>query len=239
MRYKRQQLMGQIGDEGIEKLNQATVVVVGSGGLGSPVLTYLACAGIGKLVIVDCDVVNESNLNRQFLYGDQDIEKEKIPLALKRLKELNSTIQYVGIQERLTDKNVDGIIENADVVVDCVDNIATRILVGRACLAQNIPLVEAGVQGFYGWVISIGRKTACLECMGYENAVMNPPIPIIGTTAGVIGSLQANECIKIILGMKETLFGRMLQYDGLDNSLECIEVKKQENCKAHQIFTEE
>lgn len=239
MRYERQELMKQIGQEGQEKLNKSTVVVVGCGGLGSPVLTYLACAGIGKLVLVDCDEVTESNLNRQFLYGGDDIGSLKIPLAMKKLRDLNNEIEYKGVHERLEEKNVKEIVEMADVVVDCVDNIATRILLGRECIKQNVPLVEAGVQGFYGWIMSIGRNTACLECMGYENVIMKPPVPIIGTTAGVIGSLQANECIKIILGIEETLFGTMLQYDGLDNSMERIEVKKLEGCKAHQIFTEE
>ncbi|MGB4588010.1 MAG: HesA/MoeB/ThiF family protein [Clostridiaceae bacterium] len=234
MRYERQRMMQGIGDKGQEKLSQATVVVVGCGGLGSPALTYLASAGIGKLIIIDCDEVSETNLNRQFLHGTKDIGRPKVVSAKERLLDLNDQIEVVGIQEKLTAENTERIISGADVVLDCVDNINTRILLGRECLKENIPLVEAGVQGFYGWIMSIRRESACLECMGYEHMVIKTPVPIIGTTAGVIGTLQANECMKIILGMDSTLFGTMLQYDGINCTIDRIELEISDSCKAHQ-----
>jgi len=234
MRYERQILMEQIGIEGQEKLNRSTVAVVGCGGLGSPVLTYLASAGIGRLVIIDFDVVSESNLNRQFLYGAEDIGKLKVVCAKERLQDLNDEIEIVGFHEKISTDNIGKFIDSADVVIDCVDNIETRILLGRACLSRNIPLVEAGVEGFYGWIMSIGVESACLECMGFEHMKIPRPGPIIGTTAGVIGSLQANECIKIILGMKGTLFGMMLQYDGINGSIDSIELQKDNSCIAHR-----
>lgn len=234
MRYERQRMMKQIGQKGQERLSQSTVTVVGCGGLGSPVLTYLASAGIGKLVIIDFGEVSETDLNRQFLYGIKDIGRPKVVCAKEQLLDMNSEIEIVGIHEELTVENIGKIINDADVVIDCVDNIETRILVGRECLRRDIPLVEAGVEGFYGWIMSIGRQSACLECMGLENMVIKRPVPIIGTTAGVIGSLQANECIKIILGMEGTLFGTMLQYDGLSGSIDRIELQKDDFCKAHQ-----
>lgn len=234
MRYERQRMMEQIGEEGQKKLSRSMVAVVGCGGLGSPVLTYLACAGIGKLVIIDFDEVSETNLNRQFLYGIKDVGRPKVTCAKERLLDMNDEIEILGFHEKLTEENMGEIIDGADVVIDCVDNFETRILLGRACLGRNIPLVEAGVQGFYGWIMSIGRKSACLECMGFEEKTIKRPGPIIGTTAGVIGSLQANECIKIILGMEETLFGKMLQYDGISGSIDRIELQKNDSCNAHQ-----
>lgn len=239
MRYERQRMMKEIGDIGQKKLNQSTVAVVGCGGLGSPVLTYLACAGIGKLIIIDGDVVSETNLNRQFLHGRKDIGRPKVVSAKEKLLDMNDEIEIQGVQEILTPENALRIVEGADLVVDCVDNMETRIILGRACLIKNIPLVEAGVQGFYGWVMSIGRESACLECMGFENLSNIKPIPIIGTTAGVIGTFQANECIKILLGMEDTLFGTMLQYDGISGSLDRIALQKSDSCKAHQGIVKE
>lgn len=238
MRYERQIMMKEIGDIGQEKLSQSTVAVVGSGGLGSPVLTYLTCVGIGKLILIDCDEVSLTNLNRQFLHGTKDIGRPKVVSAKEKLLNMNGEIEIMEIQEKMTTENVERMIIEADVVIDCVDNIETRILLGRACLRLNIPLVEAGVQGFYGWVMSIGRESACLECMGFEDLNIKRPIPIIGTTAGVIGTLQANECIKIILGMDGTLFGTMLQYDGISGSIDRIDLQKSDACKAHQMLTE-
>lgn len=233
MRYERQLIMDEIGQKGQEKLKQSTVLVVGCGGLGSPVLTYLTLAGIGKLIIIDYDEVSESNLNRQFLHGESDIGRLKIDSAKEQLHRLNSQVQIIGVKEKLHEKNISKIIEDADVVVNCVDNIQTRILVGRECLKQNIPLVEAGVQGFYGWIMNIRPETACLECIGFEKIKLKPPLPIIGVTAGVIGALQANECIKILLGMKGTLEGVMLQYNGIDNSFDHITLQKEPSCKGH------
>lgn len=238
MRYERQRMMKEIGDKGQEKLSQSTVAVIGCGGLGSPAMTYLSCVGIGRLIIIDCDVVSETNLNRQFLHGRKDIGRPKVVSAKEKLLDMNGEIEIVGVEEKLTPENVGRIIDGADVVIDCVDNIETRILLGRACLSKNIPLVEAGVQGFYGWVMSIERESACLECMGFENMAIKTPVPIIGTTAGVIGTLQANECIKIILGMEGNLFGTMLQYDGISGSIDRIELQKSDSCRAHQGSTE-
>ena len=238
MRYERQRMMKEIGDEGQEKLSRSTVAVVGCGGLGSPALTYLTCAGIGKLIIIDCDEVSETNLNRQYLHGAKDIGRAKVVSAKEKLLDMNGDIEIVGVQEKLTPKNVGRMIDGADVVLDCVDNIETRILLGRACLSKNIPLVEAGVEGFYGWMMSIRRESACLECMGFEDMSIHRPVPVIGTTAGVIGTLQANECIKILLGMEENLFGTMLQYDGISGSIDHIELQKSDSCKAHQGLAE-
>lgn len=233
LRYERQILMPQIGQKGQEKLENGKVTVIGAGGLGSPVLTYLACAGVGRIQIIDCDVVCESNLNRQFLHQTGDVGRPKVQSAKEKLTLLNPNISLSTLNTRLNAENIEECLIGSDAVVDCVDNIETRIMVARACIQLNIPLVEGGVRGFYGYVIDIGRDYPCLSCLGYDKAKQQTPVPILGVTAGVIGCMQANECIKLLLGVGEPLFGRMLNYDGLSGTWEEIRVKRSENCSVH------
>lgn len=233
MRYERQILINQIGEKGQDMLLKSKVVVIGAGGLASPVLTYLACAGVGSITIVDYDTVSKSNLNRQFLYKEKEIGKQKAEIAQEVLIGINSNIKIKKISEKVDENNINRIIDGADVVIDCVDNVETRLIVNRACLQMNIPLVEGGVNGFYGFVISIGREYACLECLGYENTRMKKPSPALGAVVGVIGSLQAVECIKILLGLDGVLYGKMLNYDGLNGSFETIEIQKSDLCMVH------
>lgn len=237
MRYERQLIMPKIGQEGQKRLEQSTVTVVGTGGLGSPVLTYLVSAGVGTIRIIDCDVVSESNLNRQFLHNTEDIDKLKVLSAKEKLSLLNPNVKLVTINQRLEADNTEEFIKGSDVVVDCVDNVPTRVNVARACLKLNIPLVEGGVCGFYGYVIDIGRETACLSCLGYDKVKPKTPVPVLGVTAGIIGCMQANECIKLLLGIGKPLYGRMLNYDGLNGTWEEISVKKAENCPVHGNIT--
>ncbi len=233
MRYERQLLIPQIGQKGQERLAASKVTVIGAGGLGSPVLTYLASAGVGKLQIVDCDVVSESNLNRQFLHHTDDVGKLKVLSAKEKLSMLNPDVVLSTVNRRLNGENIEECLIGSDVVVDCVDNTDTRIMVARACINLNIPLVEGGVSGLYGYVIDIGRDYPCLSCLGYDNVKPVTPIPVLGVTAGIIGCMQANECIKLLLGIGEPLYGRMLNYDGLSGTWEEIQVKKDENCPVH------
>lgn len=233
-RYERQIIIPQIGEEGQKRLTDARVTVIGAGGLGSPVLTYLVQAGVGHIRCIDCDVVSESNLNRQFLHTEQNIGKEKTFSAKETLEKMNSAIQIEPISAKMTTENVDRLIEGSQVVVDCVDNIEARLLVNKACLKKDIPLVEGGINGFYGFVTAVHKDCACLECMGFHKGMDREKIAALGTTAGVIGALQANECIKIILGAGTPLYGRMLQYDGLYGSFDEIEIFKNEACQAHK-----
>lgn len=233
MRYDRQLIMEEIGVIGQGRLKQASVTVVGCGGLGSPVLTYLTAAGVGRITIVDYDSVSESNLNRQFLHWTSDIGRSKAESAREKLMRFNPETQVSACFERFSEENQEMIIKGADVVVDCVDNIETRLMVNRACLRQNIPLVEGGVSGFFGYVLAVSEETACLECLGYHTGKVKKPIPALGAAAGVIGSLQAMEAIKIILGREDVLFGKMLNYDGGACEFDLTEVKKNPDCKAH------
>jgi len=233
VRYERQLLIPQIGQQGQERLEAGKVTVIGAGGLGSPVLTYLVSAGVGKIQIVDCDIVSESNLNRQFLHNTVDVGKLKVFSAKEKLSMLNPNVVLSTVNRRLNAENIEKCIAGSDVVVDCVDNIDTRIMVARACIKLNIPLVEGGVRGLYGYVIDIGRDYPCLSCLGYDKAKQVTPVPVLGVTAGVIGCMQANECIKLLLGIGEPLYGRMLNYDGLSGTWEEVQVKKAENCPVH------
>jgi adenylyltransferase/sulfurtransferase len=233
MRYERQLLIKQIGETGQNRLKHSKVVVIGAGGLASPVLTYLTCAGVGSITLADYDIVSESNLNRQFLYHEGDIGKPKAQRATEVLGELNCGITIKSVSEKLNESNVLEVIKGADVLIDCVDNVETRLLVNRACLKLDIPLVEGGVNGFYGFVLAIKKEYPCLECIGYSNTKLKRPGPALGAVVGVIGSLQAVEGIKILLGLDGVLYGRMLQYDGLTASFDTVEISRDMMCKAH------
>lgn len=234
MRYERQLLVPQIGDSGQEKLKKSKVVVIGAGGLGSPVLTYLVSAGVGEIKLADGDIVSESNLNRQFLHHTEDIGRKKVLSAKEKLAALNPDVLLNIFDQRMESDTIRDFISGADVVVDCVDHIETRMMVAAACLQLDIPLVEGGVCGFYGYVMVIGREYPCLSCLGYDTVKQKTPVPVLGVTAGAIGCMQANECMKLLLGIGEPLYGRMLNYDGLSGTWEEVRVEKSLHCALHQ-----
>lgn len=233
-RYLRQMKLPQIGEEGQKRLKEARVTVVGAGGLGSPVLTYLAVAGVGYIRIIDDDEVNITNLNRQFLHGESDLGKKKADSAAETLRALNSGIKIEPVCACLTEENAEELLSSAEVVVDCVDNIKTRLIVNEMCLRKRIPLVEGGITGFYGFVTDILPEYACLECLGYKESMDKEEIPAIGACTGVIGALQAGEALKILLGAGQPLYGKMLQYDGLYGGFDEIEIRKREDCSLHK-----
>lgn len=233
-RYKRQIFIPQIGTEGQMLLQSSTAAVIGAGGLGAPVLTYLAAAGVGNILVIDKDAVEESNLNRQFLYSREDIGRKKAEAAKEKLKKQNPQIKVTAFSDAFTEENGRELLKGADVVVDCVDSVKTRILVNKICLLLRIPLVEGGIYGFYGYVTSVFQNSPCLECMGYTKEMEQKEIPSLGAAAGVVGSLQAVEALKILLGKGEPFYGRLLQYDGLDGSFDEIKVEKKKDCSLHK-----
>lgn len=238
-RYQRQILIPQIGEEGQRLLAAARVTVIGAGGLGCPVLTYLAEAGVGHIRCLDDDVISRSNLNRQFLHQEQGIGQYKADSAKAALGQMNPSVEVEAVRARVTAENAEELLKGAQVVVDCVDNIAARLCVNKACLKQRIPLVEGGISGFYGFATVIVQDSACLECMGYHEGMDGQTVPALGAAAGVIGSLMANECLKLILGAGQPLYGRMLMYDGLSGVFDEIQVKKSETCRAHRLAEKE
>lgn len=237
-RYERQLIVPQIGAEGQEKLAKSRVTVVGCGGLGSPVLTYLSLAGVGHIRLVDCDAVSVTNLNRQFFYEETDVDGVKCQKSAEFLKKRNSQIILEPVNELLTEENALELLKDSDVVVDCVDRIAARKIVGWACRLLSIPLVEAGVHGFYGYVLPMNPgKSACLQCMETGPVKETLPVPAIGAAAGVIGSLQAVEALKILLGLPVS-YGVMLQYDGIYSEFEPIPVMIRDDCVCQKVENE-
>ncbi|MCD6301282.1 MAG: HesA/MoeB/ThiF family protein [Staphylothermus sp.] len=229
-RYSRQIMV--FGEEGQVKLKSSTVLVAGVGGLGSPVSYYLVAAGIGKLIIIDEGVVELSNLQRQILYTVDDIGKPKVFVAAERLRKLNPNVEIVPVHERITEELLEKYIKDVDVVVDALDNWETRIILDKVCYRNNKPFVHAGVEGFYGQMtFIIPGKTPCLRCIfPIHKQGEKRTIPIVSTTPGILGVLEANEVLKYILGMGEVLANKLLIYNGLYNMFEIIEIKT-DNCK--------
>lgn len=233
-RYARQMVLPEIGEEGQKKLLSAKILLIGCGGLGTPCAVYLAEAGIGQLELVDADTVSFSNLNRQFFYTEQDIGNYKAHIAEKKLAQMNAALTVHGQVKRLDGSNAEKIIQGFDVVVDCVDTLAVRKIVHNACLAQNIPLVEGGIDGFYGFVSCIKKGCPCLNCMDFFAGKEKEKIPVLGAVAGIIGSMQALETIKIVLGMENTLFGKILYYDAKRQEMEIVAIPENETCRLHK-----
>lgn len=236
LRYSRQIILNEVGYEGQEKLLKSRVLVVGAGGLGSPVLYYLAAAGIGTLGIADFDTVGISNLNRQVLHATADIGRKKVDSAVEKLKSLNPDIQIMKYPYRLDIDNIEDIVKEYDVVVDAVDNFPARYLISDSCYFQKKPVVEGAVIGFEGILMTvIPDQSPCYRCL-YPMPPEDGVVPtcsdqgILGMVAGVVGSMQALETVKVLLGIGKTLSGRILVFDGLQSSFREIGWEKRSGC---------
>ncbi len=211
-RYDRQLRLW--GKEAQQKLRNATVAVIGVGGLGTIASLYLALAGVGRLILVDPERVEPSNLNRQILYRDEDVGKLKAEVAAQRLREANPDVEVEAYPYRLTEENADEILSRADVVVDGLDNWSSRMLLDKVCWRLGKPLVHAGVYGFYGQATTIiPGKTPCLRCIFRGVRDQPSPFPVAGVTPGLLGVVEAAEAIKLVTGVGETLAGRLLIVD--------------------------
>ena len=237
-RYDRQIMIDEMGEEGQQKLKKAKVFVAGAGGLGSPVSMYLATAGVGLIRIVDHDTVNLSNLNRQILHWDKDIGRAKVESATDKLRNLNPDVKIEAIWERITDDNISRLVDGFDLIVDAMDNLPTRYLLNKVALDKRMPFFHGAVYGFEGRAMTVvPGKTACLRCM-YRGPVPEEKFPVIGVTPAVIGSIQAAEVIKYIVGIGELLTNRLLMYDGLRLKFTEFKVKKNPNCEHCGRLTE-
>ncbi len=234
-RYSRHIILPELGGAGQQKLKQASVLVVGAGGLGSPALLYLTAAGVGRIGVIEDDVVDLTNLQRQVLHGTSDVGRPKVISASETMKQLNPHVQIDVYNQRLTKENIFDIIEKYDVIVDGVDNFPTRYLLNDACVMKHKTLVEGGILRFMGLIMSIrGGETACYRCVFEE-----PPPPgavpscaeagVLGAVAGVIGTMQATEVLKILTGFGQPLYDRLLQFDA--EELRFHEVKARRNPK--------
>ncbi|MCA9614931.1 MAG: molybdopterin-synthase adenylyltransferase MoeB [Myxococcales bacterium] len=236
-RYSRHLLLPEVGEVGQAKLLQSRVLCLGAGGLGSPAALYLAAAGVGTIGLVDGDVVDESNLQRQIIHGRSSVDRPKVESAAKRIGDLNPDVKIVPFQERLNSENVDRIFDqNWDVIVDGLDNFPTRYLVNDASVWKDIPVVHGSIFRFDGQVTTFWPgKGPCYRCLYPE-----PPPPhlapscaeagVLGVLPGVIGTMQATEAIKIILGVGQPLVGRLLQYDSLSMSVRTFKLPRDPEC---------
>ncbi|MCC6582157.1 MAG: molybdopterin-synthase adenylyltransferase MoeB [Chitinophagales bacterium] len=231
-RYSRHIIIPEFNIEGQKKLKAAKVLVIGTGGLGSPMLLYLAAAGVGTIGIVDFDVVDDSNLQRQVLYSVKDVGRPKVEAARERILGLNPHINVIAYNEHLSSKNALEIFKDYDVVADGTDNFPTRYLVNDACVLTGIPNVYASIFRFDGQVSVFNYNNG----PNYRDLYPEPPPPglvpscaeggVLGVLPGIIGSLQANEVIKVITGIGETLSGRLFAFDALNFSTKIFKIGK-------------
>jgi len=237
LRYSRHLLMPEVGLDGQRKLKAASVLVIGTGGLGSPVSLYLAAAGVGRIGLVDYDVVDFSNLQRQVIHGSSEIGNLKVESARSRMLDLNSDIQVDVYNEAFTSQNAMHIAEDYDLIVDGTDNFPTRYLTNDLCVMTGKPNVYGSIFRFDGQVsVFDARRGPCYRCLFPE-----PPPPglipscaeggVLGVLPGTIGTLQATEAIKLILNIGEPLIGKLLLYNAVDMSFEFVKLRKNPNCK--------
>lgn len=222
-RYERQIMLPGFGLAGQEKLKRAVILVVGAGGLGSVVLTYLTAAGVGQIRVIDFDIVELSNLNRQTLNWTKDIGRKKVDSAREKLELLNSHVKIENIGNELNEENIQKLVIGCNLIVDALDNLPSRYLLNKIAMAKNLPLIHGAIYGYEGRVTTmIPGRTPCLKCL-YREASPPREIPVIGVIPAVIGCLQATEALKYLLGIGKLLTGRLLLYDAL--SLEFAEVQ--------------
>lgn len=215
-RYDRQTALPEIGAAGQERLMKAKVLLVGVGGLGSPVSLYLAAAGIGTLGIMDDDVISESNLQRQVLYEEAQVGLPKVEFAARRLRALNSGVKIIPYSGRLTAENAEEIIRQYDIVVDGCDNFETRYLLGEVCMRCLKPYVYGAVQGFNGQVsvFDAEHHPVTYKDLYPEPMAVSPLMKaVVGTTPAIVGSVEANEVLKLIVGFGEPLYGKLWTID--------------------------
>jgi molybdopterin/thiamine biosynthesis adenylyltransferase/rhodanese-related sulfurtransferase len=247
-RYSRHLLIPEVGEEGQLKLLDSKVLLIGAGGLGSPASLYLAAAGVGRIGVVDADVVDESNLQRQIVHSTESLGEPKVESAKRAVEALNPDVEVVAYKERLTSENIERILADGwDVIVDGADNFPTRYLVNDASVWHKIPVVHGSIYRFEGQVtVFKPHEGPCYRCL-----FPTPPPPelapscaeggVLGVLPGVIGSLQASEGLKLALGIGEPLIGRLLLFDALAATFDEVKLRRDPDCPVcgeHPTITE-
>ncbi|MFW2553789.1 molybdopterin-synthase adenylyltransferase MoeB [Aliarcobacter butzleri] len=246
-RYSRHLILPEVGLEGQLKIKNSKVLVVGTGGLGAPVILYLAAAGVGTIGLIDFDTVDESNLQRQIIHSTKDVGRPKVDSATNSIKGINPNVEVIAYNDKLTSKNALEIIEKFDIVVDGTDNFQTRYLVNDSCVILKKPFVYGSIFRFEGQSSAFNAYDGpCYRCLYPEP----PPaglVPscseagVIGVLPGIIGTIQANETIKLILGIGEVLKGRLLTFDALKMQFKELKLRKDDKCPVcseHKVITE-
>ena len=236
-RYSRHILLPEVGGKGQKKISGARIFVVGAGGLGSPVALYLAAAGVGTIGLIDSDVVDLSNLQRQVLHHTPDIGRSKVQSAKEKILAINPDVKVETYQDRFTSLNALELLANYDVVIDGVDNFPAKFLINDACFFANKPLVHGGILRFDGRLFTIiPGQSACFRCI-FKNPPPTGKVPscqeagIIGVVAGIIGTLQATEALKLVLGIGHPLTDRILDFDARKTQFREIRTKRNPNCQ--------
>jgi molybdopterin/thiamine biosynthesis adenylyltransferase len=227
-RYNRQLIIPDFGEEGQRKLKDSHVVIVGMGGLGCASATYLTAAGVGHITIVDFDAVELPDLNRQILYWEEDVGRKKVTVAKRKLSRLNPTVEITPIFAKITEQNVHSLINGAQVVVDGLDNSATRLVVNSACIKQKMPYIYGGVSRLRGMITTIiPGQTPCLACLSPEGT---GGLGVLGVTPAIIANLQSLETIKLLIGHSSSLAGKLLLFNGDDMKFQVLEIRRNESC---------
>ena len=242
-RYSRQIILKKIGVVGQKKLLKSNVLIVGAGGLGSPISIYLTALGIGKIGIIDKDSVEISNLSRQIIFSTNDLKKRKSTIAINKLRKINPDIKLHSFSKRLTKKNINQIAKNFDLIVDGSDNFRTRFLINDYCLKNRKILVSGAISKFDGQVYTFNfskKKSPCLRCFIPKMPTTNLDVDnceyegVLGTLAGIIGSIQANEVAKEIMGIGDTLCGYILIIDALKLTFRKVKLNKRSDCYCNE-----
>lgn len=236
-RYSRQVMLEEIGFEGMERLRAAKICVVGAGGIGNPVVTQLAAMGVGKLRIVDRDVIEITNLHRQHLYTEDDVGRVKVEAAAERLRKMNPGVEIEPVPTSVTKYTAESIVKGYDLVIDALDSVDARYALNDACIKHNIPLIYAGALGMLGSVTTIiPNKTACLRCL--FPALNEDEMPAC-STEGVhpsilylVSGIQVSEAVKIITGQQPTLANKLMYVDLNELSFEKVQIARQDECPA-------
>jgi len=230
-RYSRQIIFPDWGEEGQQKIKQATVFIAGAGGLGSPVAIYLAVAGIGCLRICDSGEPELSNLNRQILHADEDVGKKKAHSAKTTLSKLNPHVNIVSLPAKITQENIAQLVSDSHIIIDCLDNFETRYLLNDYAVKTGLPFIHAGIYGMSGQITFIhSPDTPCLRCI-FPQAPPSETFPVVGAAPGVIGSLEALEALKYLLGKEDgCIKNRLLLWEGDIGTFDEIPVTKNPVC---------
>jgi len=241
-RYSRQIILKKIGIIGQKKLLKSSVLIVGAGGLGSPIAIYLTALGIGKIGIIDKDIVEISNLTRQIIFSTKDLKKNKSSAAIDKLKKINPDIKLHSFNKKLTKKNINQLAKNFDLIVDGSDNFRTRFLINDYCLKNKKILISGAISKFDGQVYTFNfskKNSPCLRCfipqaptdLDIDNCEYDG---VLGTLGGIIGSIQANEVAKEILGIGNTLCGHILIIDSLKLTFRKVKLNKRSDCYCNE-----
>ena len=237
LRYSRHLLLNEIGVEGQEKILQSHVLVIGAGGLGSPVVLYLATAGVGRITLVDDDVVDVTNLQRQIAHNMADVGEYKANSAMKKVANINTDVQVIPILQRADAVRLDSLVKDADVVIDCCDNFATRHAINAACVNHRKPLVSGAAIRFDGQITVFDSRSdasPCYACIFPPDASLEETrcatMGVFAPLVGIIGSMQAAEALKLISGAGVSLSGRLQMLDGRDMSWNEVRFKRDATC---------